>query len=136
MTNKMNADFLELVREKTGRVNGNLLALLTILKGTPTGYNSDTQETKKAVMDTTETVKTSLDIISDAIVEIKWDGQKGEELIRKGYARATLLTDKLATQGMPFREAHEKVGKLVKKLQKEGRYLEHLTAKEEKELRD
>lgn len=124
MPNKMNPDVLELVRGRTGRIYGNLMALLTMMKGTPTGHNADTQETKKAVMDSVNTLLACLDITSDVVAEIKWDKKKGEELIRKGYARATLLADKLAQGGMPFREAHEKVGEIVKKLEKQGKSLE------------
>lgn len=130
MPNKMNPDVLELVRGRSGRVYGNLMNILTILKGTPTGHNADTQETKRAVMDSIDTVKACLAISVEIVSKIKWNREKGEELIRKGYGCATLLADKLAKEGLPFREAHEKVGKLVKKLQKEGRYLEDLSKEE------
>ncbi len=124
MPNKMNPDFLELIRGRTGKVYGNLFNLLTILKGTPTGHNADTQETKKAVIDSCETVLGCTSILAEVIPTLKWNKEVGEALIRKGYGRATLLADKFAQEGIPFREAHEKVGKLVKKLQKEGKHLE------------
>jgi argininosuccinate lyase len=124
MPNKMNPDALELVRGKTGRVTGNLVALLTILKGTPTGHNADTQESKRLVMDSIDTVMASLDIAEDIVADLSWDAKVGEQLLRKGYARATLLADKLAQEEMPFREAHEKVGEIVKKLEKQGKSLE------------
>ncbi|MFH1222135.1 MAG: argininosuccinate lyase [Candidatus Micrarchaeota archaeon] len=124
MPNKMNPDVLELVRGRTGKVYGNLFNLLTVLKGTPTGHNADTQETKKAAMDSAVTIIACLDISSVIIAQLKWDKKKGEELIRKGYGRATLLADKLAKKRMPFRAAHEKVGKIVKELQKKGKSLE------------
>lgn len=124
MPNKMNPDALELVRGRSARVYGNLITLLTLMKGTPTGHNADTQETKRAVMDSIDITKACLTITSEIVGNIKWNSEKGEELIRKGYGRATLLADKLAMGGVPFREAHEQVGKLVKKLQKEGKYLE------------
>jgi len=94
------------------------------MKGTPTGHNADTQETKKALMDSFETANSCLEITAELVSKIKWNEKKGEELIRKGYGRATLLADKYAMEGMSFREAHEKVGKLVKELQKKGKYLE------------
>ncbi len=134
MPNKMNPDVLELVRGRSGRIYGNLMALLTMMKGTPTGHNADTQETKRAIMDSIDTTKACLAISAETISKIKWDKTKGEELIRKGYARATLLADKLAMEGMPFREAHERVGKLVKKLQKEGKYLEDFKEEELKKM--
>ncbi|VVC02909.1 Argininosuccinate lyase [Candidatus Bilamarchaeum dharawalense] len=124
MPNKMNPDPLELIRGRTGRVYGNLLALLTIMKATPTGHNADTQETKRLAMDSVEIVKSCLQMSAEIIVLIKWNQKKAKELIDQGYAKATLLADKLAMEGMSFREAHEKVGSLVKKLQKEGKYLE------------
>lgn len=124
MPNKMNPDFLELIRGRTGKIYGNLFTLLTIIKGIPTGHNADTQETKKAVMESIETVLSCTIILADAISKIKWNKEKGEQLIREGYGRATLLADKFAQEGMPFREAHEKTGKIVKRLQKEGKCLE------------
>lgn len=124
MPNKMNPDVFELVRGRAGRIHGNLTTLLAIMKGTPTGHNADTQETKRAVIDSVETVLACVNISSEIIEKIKWNKKKGEELIRKGYARATELADKLVMEGTPFREAHEKVGELVKKLQQEGKYLE------------
>lgn len=124
MPNKMNPDVLELVRGRTGRVYGNLVALLTIMKGTPTGHNADTQETKRLVMDSVDAVGACLAITAEIVGLLRWDSKKGEKLIRDGYARATMLADKLAIDGMPFREAHEKAGKLVKELQKKGKHLE------------
>lgn len=126
MPNKVNPDCLELIRGKSGRVYGNLIAILTVLKGTPTGHNADTQETKRAVMDSADSVKSSLDIASKIIKKIKWDKKKAGEYIKNGYAYATILADKLAKSGMPFRKAHKKVGELIKKLQKNGEYLKDL----------
>jgi argininosuccinate lyase len=134
MPNKMNPDVLELIRGRSGRVYGNLISILTILKGTPTGHNADTQETKRAVIDSIETLLACASILAEIIERIKWKNEKCEELIRKGYGRATLIADELTKKGMPFREAHEKVGKLIKKLQREGKYLEDLNEKEILEL--
>jgi len=130
MPNKMNPDVLELVRGRTGRVYGNLVALLTVLKGTPTGHNADSQEGKRLVMDSVETVKACLDVSADIVAELKWNGEVGEQLIRSGFARATQLADALAKEGVPFREAHERVGKLVKKLKSRGKAIEDLSAAE------
>ena len=126
MPNKVNPDALELVRGRSARVMGNLMAALTVMKGTPTGHNADTQETKRMVMDSLDTALPCLAIASEIISRVKWDGGKGEELIRKGYARATLLADKKAMGGMPFRKAHEEVGALIRKLQKEKKHLEEV----------
>ncbi|MFA6530536.1 MAG: argininosuccinate lyase, partial [Candidatus Micrarchaeia archaeon] len=84
MPNKMNPDALELVRGRAARVYGNLVTLLTLMKGTPTGHNADTQETKRAVMDSIDITKACLTITSEIVGNIKWNPEKGEELIRKG----------------------------------------------------
>lgn len=126
MPNKMNPDVFELIRGRTGKINGNLINLLTTMKGTPTGHNADTQETKKAVMDSIETILASLLISAEIMPKIKWNKKKADELIKVNYATATILADDLVKQGIPFREAHEKVGSMIKKLEKEGRYLEDL----------
>jgi len=128
MPNKSNPDMLELVRGRAARVEGNLMVLLTLLKGTPTGHNSDTQETKKAVMDSIETTGACLAILTELLPKIKWNEKKAKELIKKGYAEATLMADDLVKKGVPFREAHEQIGKLIKKLEKEGKYLEDVKA--------
>jgi len=124
MPNKVNPDALELVRARSARVMGNLMAILALMKGTPTGHNADTQETKRMVMDSFDTAIPCLEITAEIVGKIKWDKGKGEELIRNGYARATLLADKKAMQGTPFRKAHEEVGTLIRKLQKEKKHLE------------
>ncbi|MFH1521011.1 MAG: argininosuccinate lyase [Candidatus Micrarchaeota archaeon] len=125
MPNKMNPDVFELIRGRTGKINGNLVNLLTIMKGTPTGHNADTQETKKAVIDSVETILASILISAEIMPKIKWNKKKADELIKTNYAAATLLADDLVKKGMPFREAHEKIGKLIKKLEKEERYIEN-----------
>ncbi len=130
MPNKINPDSLELVRGRSARVQGNLVALLAMMKGTPTGHNADSQESKKAVMDSIDTTRKCIIIMSRMIEKISWDRERGEQLIREGYGRATLLADRLCQGGMPFREAHEKVGRLIKKLQKQGRFLEDLDEEE------
>ncbi|MFH1785626.1 MAG: argininosuccinate lyase [Candidatus Micrarchaeota archaeon] len=124
MPNKSNPDVFELIRGRSAKVQGNLVTLLTLLKGTPTGHNADTQESKKAIMESIETVSSCTAILADIIPQIKWNKKKAKKLIDQGYARATLLADDLVKKGISFREAHEKIGKLIKRLEKEGKYIE------------
>jgi argininosuccinate lyase len=123
MPNKSNPDVFELIRGRSASVQGNLMALLAVMKGTPTGHNADSQETKKAVMDSVETTLVCLTMLAEIVPKIKWNEKKAKKLIKEGYAEATLMADDLVKKGMPFREAHERVGKIVKKLEKEGKFL-------------
>lgn len=126
MPNKKNPDVLELVRGRTGRVYGNLIHALTVQKGLMNGHNTDTQETKFALMGGIDTVKETLAVLADLVPTLEFDEKKMVEEITKGYANATELADLLAMNGIPFREAHEKVGKMVAQLSKEGKFIEDL----------
>ncbi|NEU29895.1 argininosuccinate lyase [bacterium LRH843] len=113
MPQKKNPDMAELIRGKTGRVYGNLFSLLTVLKGLPLAYNKDMQEDKEGMFDTVETVKGSLAIFAGMINTLTVNQETMEKAVHQDFSNATELADYLATKGMPFREAHEVVGKLV-----------------------
>lgn len=115
MPNKKNPDGLELIRGKSGRIYGNLVSVLTILKGLMSGHNADTQETKKPVMDSVEQITACLEIMSEIIEKIEWNESKIKEELEKGDAYATEKANELVKKGMSFREAHEQVGKELKK---------------------
>jgi len=113
MPQKKNPDVPELVRGKTGRVNGHLVALLTLMKAQPLAYNKDNQEDKEPLFDTVDTLTDTLRIYADMLsgVRVKTDAMR--LAASRGYATATDLADYLAKKGMPFREAHEVVAQVV-----------------------
>ncbi len=130
MPNKKNPDPLELVRGRTGRVYGNLVHTLTVQKGLMSGHNTDTQETKYAVMSGLDTAKESLAMLADLVPTLAFDSRKVAQELKEGYANATELADLMAMSGIPFRDAHGKSGKLVAQLSKEGRFIEDLPPSE------
>ena len=113
MPQKKNPDSMELVRGKAGRVFGDLLALLTTLKGLPLAYNKDMQEDKEAVFDGFDTVRTSLEVANTVMRNLSVDKDRALAASSGGYMNATELADYLVGKGVPFREAHETVGKIV-----------------------
>ncbi|WP_420768824.1 argininosuccinate lyase [Parageobacillus thermoglucosidasius] len=113
MPQKKNPDMAELIRGKTGRVYGHLLALLTVMKGMPLAYNKDMQEDKEGMFDTVKTVTGSLKIFAGMIKTMKVNADVMEKATKQDFSNATELADYLANKGVPFREAHEIVGKLV-----------------------
>ncbi|MFD0051060.1 argininosuccinate lyase [Actinomycetes bacterium NPDC127524] len=113
MPQKKNPDMAELIRGKTGRVYGNLMGLLTVLKGLPLAYNKDMQEDKEGIFDTVKTVTGSLRIFEGMISSMKVNSEAMEKEVKRDFSNATELADYLASKGLPFREAHEIVGKLV-----------------------
>ena len=113
MPQKKNPDVPELVRGKTGRVYGNLMALLTVMKGLPLAYNKDMQEDKEPLFDTIDTVKGSLKIFVDMIQELRVNAVRMRAAAAGGYSTATDVADYLVRKGLPFRDAHEVVGKSV-----------------------
>ncbi|OIK11134.1 argininosuccinate lyase [Bacillus sp. MUM 13] len=113
MPQKKNPDMAELIRGKTGRVYGNLMGLLTVLKGLPLAYNKDMQEDKEGIFDTVKTVTGSLRIFEGMISSMKVNSETMEKEVKRDFSNATELADYLASKGLPFREAHEIVGKLV-----------------------
>jgi argininosuccinate lyase len=114
MPQKKNPDVPELIRGKTSRVNGNLISLLTLMKGQPLAYNKDNQEDKEPLFDTVDTVRDSLRAYADMVPSIKANRTRLYEAASQGFATATDLADYLVRVQVPFREAHEIVGKLVR----------------------
>jgi argininosuccinate lyase len=114
MPQKKNPDVPELARGKTGRVNGHLVALLTLMKGQPLAYNKDNQEDKEPLFDTVDTVCDTLRIFADMAGGIKVKPEAMRAAALQGYATATDLADYLVKKGLPFRDAHEAVAHAVK----------------------
>ena len=112
MPQKKNPDVAELARGKTGRVYGNLMAILTIMKALPLAYNRDMQEDKEGLFDTVDTLHSSLKIFAKMMKAIKVDVNRVREAIKRDYLLATDLADYLVKKGLPFREAHSVVAKL------------------------
>ncbi|WP_433751290.1 argininosuccinate lyase [Falsibacillus pallidus] len=133
MPQKKNPDMAELIRGKTGRVYGHLIGMLTILKGLPLAYNKDMQEDKEGMFDTVKTIRTSLKVFTGMIETMSVNEQRLSAAVRKDFSNATELADYLAAKGIPFREAHEIVGKLVLKCIGEGKYLSDVKLEEFKE---
>ncbi len=113
MPQKKNPDVPELVRGKSGRIFGHLMALLTLMKGQPLAYNKDNQEDKEPLFDTVDTIKGSLKIFADMIPAMSCRRERMREAALQGFSTATDLADYLVRQGVPFRDAHEIVGKAV-----------------------
>ena len=113
MPQKKNPDAAELIRGKSGRVFGNLVSLLTLMKGLPLAYNKDLQEDKEPLFDTAETVKVCLRIFTDMMKSAKFIPLAKKELEASGFLTATDLADYLVLKGVPFRDAHEITGKTV-----------------------
>ena len=123
MPQKKNPDMAELIRGKAGRAFGNLMGLLTVLKGTPLTYNKDMQEDKEGMFDTMETVLGSLKIFEGMVRTMTVNTARLHSAVHSDFSNATELADYLATKGMPFREAHEVTGKLVFTCIQQGIYL-------------
>ncbi len=113
MPQKKNPDSMELVRGKSARVFGHNIALLTMLKGLPLAYNKDMQEDKEAIFDSFDTAAACLDVSSLVLRNITVDETRMREAAAHGYMNATELADYLVRQGMPFRDAHDAVGRVV-----------------------
>ncbi len=129
MPQKKNPDLLELIRAKSGRIVGDLVAMLTVLKGLPLAYNSDLQEDKERVFDALDALKPSLDLIAKLWPRLKFDQRRLREAAG-GWALATDLAEYLVRRGVPFREAHEVVGSIVRDAIEAGRSLSELTIAE------
>ena len=127
MPQKKNPDVPELVRGKTGRVYGNLMSLLTTMKSLPLAYNKDMQEDKEPLFDTVDTIKASLSIYSKMIGTIKLNRDRLGEAVFQGFMTATDMADYLVMKGLPFRDAHEVVGKVVSFCIKSHKLLSDLT---------
>jgi argininosuccinate lyase len=120
MPQKKNPDMAELLRGKVGRVYGDLIQMLTVMKGTPLAYNKDFQEDKEGVFDTMDTWKNSLRILAKMIEKTEFRMDMIEKQLGKGFLNATDIAEHLAKQGIPFREAHSIVGNMVKLCENKG----------------
>ena len=132
MPQKKNPDICELIRGKTGRVYGNLMNLLTVMKGLPLAYNKDMQEDKECLFDSIDTVKLCLKVIVPMLDSIKFNKEKMLEAAKKGFINATDLADYLTKKGMPFRDAYKLVGQIVSYSIKNGKSLNDLEIEEYK----
>ena len=130
MPQKKNPDVPELVRGKTGRVYGNLIALLTMMKSLPLAYNKDMQEDKEALFDTIDTAKDCLKVFSPMLETMKINKEKMLDATKQGFLTATDVADYLVKKGVPFRESHHIVGKIVAYCIRKGKALEDLSLKE------
>lgn len=130
MPQKKNPDVPELVRGKTGRVYGSLMAMLTTMKSLPLAYNKDLQEDKEGLFDTVDTIKGSLAIYASMIGHIQVNKERLAEVVQWGYMTAVDMADYLAMKGLPFRDAHEITGSVVNYCIGKGRRLEELTLTE------
>ena len=124
MPQKKNPDMAELIRGKTGRVYGHLLGLLTVMKSLPLAYNKDLQEDKEGMFDTVETILNSLDVLAGMLSSMQVNKAKMQQSTENDFSNATELADYLAEKGLPFREAHEIVGKLVLDSIKHGKNIQ------------
>ena len=120
MPQKKNPDVPELVRGKVGRVNGHLVALLTLMKGQPLAYNKDNQEDKEPLFDTVDTLLMTLTIYADMVGGIRVKPAAMREALKQGFATATDLADYLVRKGVPFRDAHEAVSRAVRHAEQAG----------------
>jgi argininosuccinate lyase len=134
MPQKKNPDVAELIRGKCGRVFGNLVALLTMMKGLPLAYNRDLQEDKEPLFDSIDTVKDSLAIFSEMIKTIKFNREIMGKAVKKGYLTATDVVYYLVVQGVPFREAHEIVGKIVSYCEESNMELDYISLNQLKQF--
>ncbi|UYO05176.1 argininosuccinate lyase [Paenibacillus sp. PSB04] len=130
MPQKKNPDVPELVRGKTGRVYGNLMGLLTVLKSLPLAYNKDMQEDKEGMFDTVATLEGALQLFGPMIATMKVNKSRMREAVNQDFSNATDIADFLVGKGLPFRQAHEVIGKTVLYCIQQGKYLLDLTMEE------
>lgn len=136
MPQKKNPDIAELVRGKTGRVYGDLMALLTVMKGLPLAYNKDMQEDKESAFDAFDTVKDCIVLFTGMLDTVKFRKDRMAESAMKGFTNATDAADYLVGKGVPFREAHSIVGRLVLYCIKKGTSIDALPLAEMREISD
>jgi argininosuccinate lyase len=130
MPQKKNPDMAELVRGKSGRVVGDLVALLVLLKGLPLAYNRDLQEDKPPVFDAFDTVDACLHILAGSLASARFDAARMRAALREGFVDATELADYLTAKGVPFRDAHHVAGRLVRFALANGKTLSELSLPE------
>ena len=136
MPQKKNPDIAELIRGKTGRIYGNLMGILTVMKGLPLAYNKDTQEDKEGIFDSIDTIKISLVIFKEMILTMKINSENMIKDIENGFINATDVADYLAKKKLPFREAHRIVGELVVYCEVNKKKISQLTLEEFKKFSD
>jgi len=136
MPQKKNPDVAELIRGKTGRLYGNLLAILTVMKGIPLTYNKDMQEDKEPLFDSVSTILESLRVLRILLESTEFQVDRMAAMTLGDFSTATDLADYLVRQGVPFRTAHEVVGKIVGYCVKSGRFLEQLSLEELRSFSD
>ncbi|WP_313093745.1 argininosuccinate lyase [Streptococcus parasuis] len=134
MPQKKNPDMAELIRGKTGRVYGNLVGMLTVMKSLPLTYNKDLQEDKEGMFDGAETILVSIDILAGMLQSMTVHKERMAQSTEKDFSNATELADYLASKGLPFRQAHEIVGKLVLECSKAGYYLQDVPLERYQEI--
>ena len=134
MPQKKNPDIAELVRGKTGRVYGALMRMLTTMKGIPLAYNKDLQEDKEGVFDAIDTVSECLEMFTGMVVTMKFRRDVMEESAKKGFTNATDAADYLVRKGMPFRDAHSVIGRLVLECIDKDKSIEEMSLEELKEI--
>jgi argininosuccinate lyase len=134
MPQKKNPDVAELLRGKVGRVYGGLIQLLTVMKGTPLAYNKDFQEDKESIFDAIDTWKASLQIFAKMLEKTEFRMDQIEKHLSKGFLTATDIAEYFVKQGLPFREAHEIVGKMVKTCERKGCDFDGLTDDDLREI--
>jgi len=134
MPQKKNPDMAELIRGKTGRVYGDLMTLLTVMKGLPLAYNKDMQEDKEPVFDAGDTLNDSLSIFTEMLSTITFRKENMAKAAKYGYMNATDAADYLVSRGLPFRECHEIIGSLVLRCIEKGCAIEDMTIGELKEF--
>ncbi|WP_313167791.1 argininosuccinate lyase [Streptococcus parasuis] len=134
MPQKKNPDMAELIRGKTGRVYGNLVGMLTVMKSLPLTYNKDLQEDKEGMFDSAETILVSIDILAGMLQSMTVHKERMAQSTEKDFSNATELADYLASKGLPFRQAHEIVGKLVLECSKAGYYLQDVPLERYQEI--
>jgi argininosuccinate lyase len=130
MPQKKNPDMAELVRGKSGRVIGDLVSLLVLMKGLPLAYNRDMQEDKRPAFDAFDTVDDSLDVLAGALATARFGVERMRRALIDGFTEATEIADWLAARGVPFREAHHVSGRLVRRANAVGKTLPALTLDE------
>ncbi len=134
MPQKKNPDVPELIRGKTGRIYGNLMALLTVMKGLPLAYNKDTQEDKEGVFDSVKNGLISIEILKEALKTMSVNKENMLKATKKGHLTATDLADYLVNKGIPFREAHHITGRAVALAESKGVDLSELSLDELKSI--
>lgn len=130
MPQKKNPDLAELVRGKSGRVVGDLVNLLVLLKGLPLSYNRDMQEDKRPLFDAFDTVSDCLEVTAGMLATVEFRADRMREALRQGFVDATELADYLSERGLPFRQAHHVVGRLVALAASQGKTLDALSLEE------